>query len=140
MNKIFLCGRLTKDPELRTTNSGTNVTTFSIAVDRRVGKDGERQADFFDCVAWRQTADFVKRWFGKGRKILIEGTLQNRDYTAQDGTKRRVTEIIVDQVEFADSRQDAQGIMAQEAPQPAPAPQQSFTPLTQEEEDDLPFD
>jgi len=134
-----MCGRLTKDPELRTTNSGINVASFSIAVDRRAAKDAERQADFFDCVAWRQTADFVKRWFGKGRKILIEGTLQNREYQAQDGTKRRVTEIIVDNCEFADSRQDAQGIMAQEAPQaqPAPQPQQGWAEA--DPNDDLPF-
>ena len=139
MNKVIMCGRLTKDPELRTTNSGTNVASFSIAVDRRVAKDAERQADFFDCVAWRQTADFVKRWFGKGRKILIEGTLQNREYQAQDGTKRRVTEIIVDNCEFADSRQDAQGIMAQEAPQPAPAPRPQQGWAEAEDDDSLPF-
>lgn len=133
-----MCGRLTKDPELRQTQNGTNVATFSIAVDRRArGENGERQADFFDCVAWRQTAEFISKWFGKGRKILILGSLQNREYTAQDGTKRRITEIIVDECEFADSRQDAQGIMAQEAPKPA-APQQGFTEAT-DEPDDLPF-
>lgn len=132
-----MCGRLTKDVELRQTQNGTNVATFSIAVDRRArGENGERQADFFDCVAWRQTAEFVKQYFGKGRKILVEGTLQNREYTARDGTNRKLTEIIVDNVEFADSRQDAQGIMAQEAPKPAA---QGFTEV-EDEPDDLPFE
>lgn len=138
MNFVSMCGRLVKDVELRQTNSGVAVASFSIAVDRRTkNADGRREADFFDCVAWRQTAEFIKNYFGKGRKILLTGSLQNRDYTAQDGTKRRITEIIVDQVEFADSRQDAQGIMAQEAPKSAPA---QFTEIPEEENDDLPFD
>ena len=131
-----MCGRLTKDVELRQTQGGVPVATFSIAVGRRARTNGERQADFFDCVAWRQTAEFVKTYFGKGRKILVEGTLQNREYTAQDNSKRRITEIIVDNVEFADSRQDAQGIMAQAAPAAAP---QGFTEAT-DEPDDLPFE
>ena len=130
-----MCGRLTKDVELRQTQSGVPVATFSIAVDRRAKVNGERQADFFDCVAWRQTAEFVKTYFGKGRKILVEGSLQNREYTAQDNSKRRITEIIVDNVEFADSRQDAQGIMAQEAPKPAP---QGFMEV-EDDGDSLPF-
>lgn len=128
-----MCGRLTKDPELRQTQNGTNVATFSIAVDRRFhDANGNRQADFFDCVAWRQTADFVKQWFTKGKRILIVGSLQNREYTAQDGTKRRVTEITVDEVEFADSKSE------QAAPQPAPKPQ-GFTEVPDDSDDSLPF-
>ena len=125
-----MIGRMTKDPELRTTNSGTNVTTFSIAVDRRFhDANGNRQADFFDCVAWRQTADFVKQYFTKGKRIALVGSLQNREYTAQDGSKRRVTEIIADEVEFAESKQEA----------PKPAPQQGFTEVDDDENSDLPF-
>lgn len=127
-----MCGRLTKDPELRQTQNGTNVASFSIAVDRRFhDASGNRQADFFDVTAWRQTADFVKQWFTKGKRILLVGTLQNREYTAQDGTKRRVTEIIADEVEFADGKTEA-------APQPAAKPQ-GFTEAT-DEPDDLPFE
>lgn len=137
MNRVIMCGRLVKDVELRQTQSGVAVASFAIAVDRRIkNENGQRQADFFDCVAWRQTAEFVKNYFGKGRKILIEGTLQNRDYTAQDGTKRRITEIIVDQVEFADSRQDAQGIQLDQQEKPAA---QGFTEVTDDEGSDLPF-
>lgn len=139
MNFVTMCGRLTKDVELRQTQSGVAVASFSIAVDRRTkNAEGRREADFFDCVAWRQTAEFIKTYFGKGRKILLTGSLQNRDYTAQDGTKRRITEIIVDQVEFADSRQDAQGIQLDQQQKPTPA--QGFTEITEEENDDLPFD
>ena len=130
MNKVIMIGRMTKDPELRTTNSGTNVATFSIAVDRRFhDANGNRQADFFDCVAWRQTADFVKQYFSKGKRIALVGSLQNREYTAQDGSKRRVTEIIADEVEFAESKQ--------EAPKPAPTPQ-GFTEVD-DDESTLPF-
>ena len=122
---------MTKDPELRTTNSGTNVATFSIAVDRRFhDANGNRQTDFFECIAWRQTADFVKQWFTKGKRIALVGSLQNREYTAQDGSKRRVTEIIADEVEFADSK-------AETAPQPAAKPQ-GFTEAD-DEPDGLPF-
>lgn len=138
MNFVTMCGRLTKDVELRQTNSGVSVASFAIAVDRRtMNAEGRREADFFDCVAWRQTAEFIKNYFGKGRKILLTGSLQNRDYTAQDGTKRRITEIIVDQVEFADSRQDAQGIQLDQQQKPAPA---QFTEVTDDDpEDSLPF-
>ena len=130
-----MCGRLTKDPELRQTQSGTNVASFSIAVDRRFhDASGNKVSDFFDVTAWRQTADFVKQYFTKGKRILLIGTLQNREYTAQDGTKRRVTEIIADEVEFADGKSEQ---AAPAAPQPAAKPQ-GFTEAT-DEPDDLPF-
>lgn len=131
MNKIFLCGRMTKDPELRETNSGINVATFGIAVDRRGRANGERQVDFFDCVAWRQTADFITAHFSKGRRILIEGSLQTREYTAQDGTKRKIMEVIVDSCEFADSKPEAQAAQKPAEPQ--------FTEVTDDGPDDLPF-
>ncbi|MDR2513648.1 MAG: single-stranded DNA-binding protein [Christensenellaceae bacterium] len=105
MNKVILIGNLTKDPELRTTQGGVSVCTLRIAVTRRFANaQGVRESDFFDVVAWRQTADFVSRYFTKGRKIAITGTLQNRSYEAKDGTKRTVTEVIADEAEFVDSR------------------------------------
>lgn len=97
MNKAILMGRLTKDPELRTTPNGTAVCTFTVAVDRR-GK--EKQTDFLNCVAWRQTAEFISKYFAKGRMILVVGSIQARDYTDKQGNKRTATEIVVDEVSF----------------------------------------
>lgn len=110
LNKWEGMGRLTKDPELRRTPSGTAVATFSIAVDRDFkGKDGERETDFIDIVAWRQTAEFVSKHFTKGRMAVVEGRLQIRDYTNKDGQKRRVAEIVADNISFGDSKRDNDG-------------------------------
>lgn len=110
LNKWEGMGRLTKDPELRRTPSGTAVATFSIAVDRDFkGKDGERETDFIDVVAWRQTAEFVSKYFAKGRMAVVEGRLQIRDYTNKDGQKRRVAEIVADNIYFGDSKRDNDG-------------------------------
>lgn len=110
LNKWEGMGRLTKDPELRRTPSGTAVATFSIAVDRDFkGKDGERETDFIDIVAWRQTAEFVSKHFTKGRMAVVEGRLQIRDYTNKDGQKRRVAEIVADNIYFDDSKRDNDG-------------------------------
>ena len=107
LNKWEGMGRLTKDPELRRTPSGTAVATFSIAVDRDFkGKDGERETDFIDVVAWRQTAEFVSKHFTKGRMAVVEGRLQIRDYTNKDGQKRRIAEIVADNIYFGDSKRD----------------------------------
>ena len=104
-NKVILCGRLTKTPELKTTPAGVSVCTFSIACDRRYQVKGEeRKADFFNCVAWRNEAEFISRYFSKGNPILVEGELQNRDYTDKDGNKRYITEVIVDRATFTGSR------------------------------------
>ena len=109
LNKWEGMGRLTKDPELRRTPSGTAVATFSIAVDRDFkGKDGERETDFIDIVAWRQTAEFVSKHFTKGRMAVVEGRLQLRDWTDRDGNKRRTAEVIADNVYFGDSKRDAE--------------------------------
>lgn len=133
MNSVIMSGRLTKDVEVRTTPSGLQVANFSIAVEKRERTNsGEHQADFFSCVAWRQTAEFISRWFSKGRKIIVRGSLQNREYTAQDGTARRVTEIIVEEADFADSK----GSNAEQA-QPE---SKGFTPAEEENFDDLPFE
>ena len=103
MNKVILIGRLVADPELRTTQSGLEVTTFRVAVDRPYSKDGEKKADFIDVVAWRKTAAFVCQYFTKGKPIIIYGSLQTRTYETQDGSKRFVTEVLADNVEFVPS-------------------------------------
>lgn len=106
LNKIFLMGRLTRDPELRRTQTGTPVASFSLAVDRDF-KDkatGERSTDFIDVVAWRQTAEFVSRYFTKGRMAVVEGRLQIRDWTDKEGGKRRSAEVIADGIYFAGAK------------------------------------
>lgn len=110
MNKVILVGNLTRDPEYRTTPNGASVCNFSIAVQRRfANQQGVREADFINCVAWRQQADFVHRFFTKGRRIGIVGSLQTRTYDAQDGSKRYVTEVVCDECEFVDSRPQGDG-------------------------------
>lgn len=104
LNKIVLMGRLTRDPELRRTQSGTAVTSFTLAVDRDFkGQDGEKETDFIDIVVWRKTAEFVSKYFSKGRMAVVEGRLQMRDWIDRDGGKRRVAEVIADNAYFADS-------------------------------------
>ena len=105
LNKIILMGRLTHDPELRRTQSGTAVTSFSVACDRDFeSQDGERETDFIDVVAWRSTAEFVSKYFAKGRMAVVEGRLQIRYWTDREGGKRRSAEIVADNVYFGDSR------------------------------------
>lgn len=109
LNKIFIMGRLTRDPELRRTQSGTAVTSFSLAVDRDFkSQSGEKETDFIDVVAWRSTAEFVAKYFTKGRMAVVEGRLQLRDWTDRDGNKRRTAEVIADNVYFGDSKRDAE--------------------------------
>ena len=110
LNKIILMGRLTRDPELRRTQSGTAVTSFSIACDRDFkSPSGEKETDFIDVVAWRNTAEFVSKYFAKGRMAVVEGRLQIRDWTDREGNKRRSAEVIADNVYFGDSKRDAEG-------------------------------
>ena len=111
LNKIIIMGRLTRDPELRRTQTGTPVASFSLAVDRdfKDKSTGERTTDFIDVVAWRQTAEFVSRYFTKGRMAVVEGRLQIRDWTDKEGGKRRSAEVIADQVYFGDSKRDSDG-------------------------------
>ena len=105
MNSVCLMGRLTGDPELKTTQSGVSVTSFSVAVDRAYrSKDSERQTDFINCVAWRQTAEFISRYFRKGQRIALQGSLQSRKYTANDGSQRTVYEVVVDNAFFCESK------------------------------------
>jgi len=139
LNRIIIMGRLTRDPELRHTQTGTPVASFTLAVDRDF-KDkatGEKATDFIDVVAWRQTAEFVSRYFTKGRMAVAEGRLQIRDWTDREGGKRRSAEIIADNIYFGDSKRDAEsgGYSAgysggySSGPAPAgPAPASGYSP------------
>ena len=111
LNHITIMGRLTRDPELRRTGSGIAVASFTLAVDRDFGgRDGsERETDFIDCVAWRQTGEFVSKYFTKGRMAVVSGRLQIRSWTDKDGNKRRTAEVVADNVYFGDSKRDEQG-------------------------------
>lgn len=107
LNKWMGMGRLTKDPELRKTGNDTSVTTFTIAVDRdRKPKDGEKETDFVDVVAWRHTAEFVSKYFSKGRMAIVEGRLQFREYTDREGNKRKAAEIVAENIYFGDSKKE----------------------------------
>ena len=132
LNKIILMGRLTRDPELRRTRSGTAVTSFSLAVDRDYKpQDGERETDFIDIVAWRGTGEFVSKYFTKGRMAVVEGRLQVRDWTDKDGNKRRSTEVVADNVYFGDSKRSESGTPAE--------PSGELQELPDEEKGELPF-
>ena len=111
LNHIIVMGRLTRDPELRRTGSGIAVASFTLAVDRDFSpKDGgERETDFIDCVAWRQTGEFVSKYFTKGRMAVVSGRLQIRNWNDKDGNKRRSAEVVADNVYFGDSRREDQG-------------------------------
>ena len=132
LNKIILMGRLTRDPELRRTQSGTAVASFTLAVDRDFkSQDGERETDFIDIVAWRGTGEFVSKYFTKGRMAVVEGRLQVRDWTDKDGNKRRSTEVVADNVYFGDSKRSESGTPAE--------PSGELQELPDEEKGELPF-
>ncbi len=124
LNRIILMGRLTRDPELRHTQQGTAVASFSLAVDRDFkGRDGgERATDFIDIVAWRNTAEFVSKYFTKCRMAVVEGRLQIRDWTDRDGGKRRTAEVVADNVYFGDSKRDGDSSGGSYSRASAPAP------------------
>ena len=111
LNHITIMGRLTRDPELRRTSSGIAVASFTLAVDRDFGsrEGGERETDFIDCVAWRQTGEFVSKYFAKGRMAVVSGRLQIRNWTDKEGNKRRTAEVVAENVYFGDSKRDDQG-------------------------------
>lgn len=107
LNHITIMGRLTRDPELRRTGSGIAVASFTLAVDRDYKPDGgERECDFIDCVAWRQSGEFVSKYFSKGRMAVVDGRLQIRSWTDKDGNKRRSAEVVADNVYFGDSKKE----------------------------------
>ena len=155
LNRVVLMGRLVSDPELKTTSSGISVCSFRIAVDRNYVKQGEeRKADFFDIVCWRQQAEFVCRYFGKGAMIAVDGQLQSRTYQAKDGTNRYVIEVVADSVSFTGERREsnnnyggsqsyaAPAQQSYQAPQPAQPSYQSGSNSDFQDmplDDDLPF-
>ncbi len=122
LNRAILMGRLTADPEHKQTTSGISVTSFSIAVDRNFsGRDGNRATDFINIVAWRQTADFICKYFTKGRMIALEGSIQTRNYEDKQGNKRTAVEVVADQVYFADSKSADRPAASNSCPTPAAA-------------------
>ena len=130
LNKIIVMGRMVRNPELRRTNSGTAVASFTIACDRDFKSDGgEREADFIECVAWRNTAEFVSKYFTKGRMAVVSGRLQTRNWTDKEGNKRKATEIVAESVYFGDSKREELQSYA--------APQESFAELPDDGE--IPF-
>ena len=121
MNKVFLIGRLTRDPELRYTSSNIAVATFSIAVDRNFSNAaGEREADFINIVVWRKQAENVKNYMHKGSQVAIDGRIQTRSYDDTDGKKRYVTEVVADNVQFLDSKGSRDASVPTSAPEPTP--------------------
>ena len=137
LNRIVLMGRLTRDPELRRTQSGTAVTSFSIACDRDFkSQSGEKETDFIDIVAWRGTAEFVRKYFTKGRMAIVEGRLQIRDWTDNNGSKRRSAEVIADNIYFGDSKRDS-APSDYGAPPPYGAPSGRGTPAPMESRSDF---
>lgn len=133
LNKVILMGRITHDLEMRSTPSGTSVLQFSLAVERNFVKQGEeRQTDFINCVAWKQTAEMIAKWFGKGRLIAIEGRLQSRSYEDKQGNKRTAIEVIVDQASFTgEPKKDGGGQQA--------APQDGYNDIDVLPDDLIPF-
>ena len=120
LNKAILMGRLVADPELRTTPSGVSVTSFTVAVNRNFNRE---QTDFIDVVAWRQTAEFVSKYFRKGQMIAVEGAIQTRNYEDRSGNKRKAVEVVADQVHFTESRNGSGGTGAPQSGFTAPARQ-----------------
>lgn len=138
MNKVYLIGNLTRDPEMRSTTTGISVCNFSIAVNRRVkDANGNTQTDFFNIVAWRQLAELCGKFLMKGKKVAVVGSIQTRTYEAQDGSKRTVFDIVADEVEFLTPMGEAPGTGRTE--QPAPVVNSPAASFTQADDEDLPF-
>ncbi len=149
INKVILMGRLTRDPELRHTNSGAPVCSFSIAIDNGYGEN--RQTDFINCVAWNKTAEFVSNYFSKGKMIIVIGRISTRTWEGQDGKKNYATEVVASEVSFGESKRSQEGggysAPVQNAPKasapaapsfPDAVPDDAFSPLL-DTDDDLPF-
>ena len=137
INKVILMGRLTRDPEMRHTNSGTPVTTFSIAINSGYGEN--QRTDFVNCLAWNKTAEFVTKYFAKGKMIIVIGRITTRSWETQDGKRAYATEVIANEVNFGESKTSPQLNTPQTAAQqPMQDDDDDFTPLD-EEDDDLPF-
>ena len=155
LNKVILMGRLTADPDVRQTATGVSVTTFSLAVDRNYAKQGEeKQTDFINIVCWRSTADFVGKYFKKGQLVAVDGSIRTRNYTDNNGNKRYVTEVVANEVFFAESKRNSDSAYANPSPftQPAaetysqntssfeePSSTEAYTSVDFAGDDDLPF-
>ena len=136
INKVILMGRLTRDPEMRHTNSGTPVTTFSIAIDNGYGDN--KRTDFVNCLAWNKTAEFVTKYFAKGKMIIVIGRITTRSWETQDGKRAYATEVIAQEVSFGESKTSQLNTHQTAAQPPMQDDDDDFTPLD-EEDDDLPF-
>ena len=141
LNHIVIMGRLTRDPELRYTQSQTPVVSFSVAVDRDFGgrDGGEKQTDFIDCVAWRSTAEFVSKYFRKGSMVVVSGRLQIRDWQDRDGNKRRSAEVVADNVYFGESKRREDGGNSYDSNRGASAPARSGFEELSDDDGELPF-
>lgn len=137
LNKAILMGRLTRDPELRYTQNNTPVTSFSIAVERSYGEKGKRETDFIDIVCWRKTAEFVQRWFGKGRMICVCGSIQNRKWQDKNGNNRVSTEVVAESVDFCGEKKNDNN-EGGSAGYPEVEPYDEFTEMTADDEE-VPF-
>lgn len=135
-NKVFLAGRLTKDPEVRYTNNNTAVCSFTLAVNRAFAKEGQRQADFIPIVAWQKTAEFCSKYFAKGQKVIVIGRIQVRSWDDNEGKKRWSTEVVAEEVDFADGKKSNNSGDAYDPAQNSNTGG-GFYPL--DEDDDLPF-
>ena len=138
-NLVVLTGRLTADPELKTTSNGTSVVSFSIAVDRRYRSGEERQTDFINIVAWRSSAEFISKYFKKGSLIGIEGSIQTRRYTDKNGNNRTAFEVIANNVQFVESKRDGGSADNSDAAAFSNADVNDFADLGNAQDDDLPF-
>lgn len=139
INMVALMGRLTYEPELKSTPNGLSVIRFSVAVDRAYQPQGqERQADFIDCVAWRQTAEFISRYFHKGSMIAVEGTIQTSNYTDKNGNKRKQVEVVANNVSFCGSKNEQGTAAPQDKPNLNIDNNDDFEEIV-DDDDDLPF-
>ena len=144
INSVIIMGRLTYDPELRTTPNGISVVRFQVACDRNFSRSGEeRKADFIDVTAWRQTAEFVSRYFRKGSMIAVEGSIQTDNFTDKDGNKRKSVQVVANNVSFCGSKAESgtasNPVFSQPAPRYDSADKSDFEEISDDDEDDLPF-
>ena len=143
MNKVILMGRLTRDPEVRYSNGGSTVARFSLAVDRKFKREGDEQtADFINCVAFGKTAEFIEKYFFKGTKMVLEGRIQTGNYTNQEGQKVYTTDVVVEQVEFAESKvpnENNGAYVTAGRPSPSVAVGDGFMNIPDEIDEELPF-
>ena len=139
MNKVILIGRLTKDADVKVSSTGTSIARFNLAVDRRFKKDNEQSCDFISCVAFSKTAEFLEKYGNKGTKFVVEGSIQTGSYTNKEGQKVYTTDIVVQSVEFAESKANVQNNSITSTPAQASAMPNDFIKIDDINEDELPF-